>query len=244
MALNFPLQAPYTIPTANSYEETIKTIEVILISAALCGSAFSESHVVEYALPYGERYTGEIASELPGGLGRIADTNDITFIGFFDPQPSFGTMSWPKGAFYLGEVDNDQMEGRGCFVSENGLIYSGEFKNGKSEGFGTGIRTNFYYVGDWKNGKMEGKGTILWKDGRKYVGEFKNMKCHGRGTIWFPDGCLFTGEFVDDDIDGEGTRYSPDGNMLTGKWKNDKYLGPNSEPESEEMRETTSPFSG
>jgi hypothetical protein len=211
-------------------DEDMKLIITILTMAALTMSAFSATNVVGHALPDGNLYTGEIASNLPQGLGRISNTNEITFIGIFNPQPTFGIMNWPKGDFYLGEVANDQMEGMGCFVSQGGLIYSGPFKAGKSDGFGTGIHTNFYYVGEWKNGKMEGKGAIQWKDGRRYVGEFKNMKCHGKGTIWFPDGCVFTGQFVDDDIDGEGTKYSPDGTILTGKWKKDQFLGQSSEP--------------
>lgn len=55
-------------------------------------------------------------------------------------------------------------EGHGKEYASNGkvVVYSGDWKNGKREGFGTEYRLlKPVYTGDWKNGKRDGKGSEM-----------------------------------------------------------------------------------
>lgn len=39
------------------------------------------------------------------------------------------------------------------------------------------------YEGEWKNGRQDGFGVFAWPDGSKYTGEWREGKQHGHG-IW------------------------------------------------------------
>jgi len=54
---------------------------------------------------------------------------------------------------------------------------SGEIKTGKCI-FPSGI----IYTGQFEEGKLDGTGEMVWPNGRKYNGEFYDGKPNGRGT--------------------------------------------------------------
>jgi hypothetical protein len=62
-----------------------------------------------------------------------------------------GTLSWPNGDEYQGELLHDLPHGKGT------MKYTGHRPK--------------TYVGDWVNGVREGHGSLLFKDVRSYVGE-------------------------------------------------------------------------
>ena len=130
---------------------------------------------------------------------------------------------------------------KGKHKSENGLLYSGLFKNGKiikgtslypggakyigefadyePHGYGTFIWANGdKYYGEWQNGKSHGNGTKVWKNGRKYLGKFKDDKLHGEGTLFYPDGKKYEGEFVNGKRHGKGTFTYSDGSAYIGSF--------------------------
>ena len=84
----------------------------------------------------------------------------------------------------------------GTHTFPGGVIYVGEFKNGKRHGQGTANATKSgnKYVGEWKNNRIYGQGTYTFaKSGNIYVGGFKNGKRHGQGKFTFSNGTVKEG---------------------------------------------------
>ena len=79
------------------------------------------------------------------------------------------------------------------------------------------------YSGDWKNGKADGYGIMVFDSGDKYYGEYKNDKTHGIGSWYYAESgdvwnteCEY-GEFVKEKcvkiVRGEDARFG-DGTSL------------------------------
>jgi hypothetical protein len=56
--------------------------------------------------------------------------------------------------------------------SDGNIIFEGNYKNDKREGFGILKLIKKTYKGEWKNSKFEGKGTLTKNNGDRYTGEF------------------------------------------------------------------------
>ena len=91
---------------------------------------------------------------------------------------------------YLGEWRGDMKsgyvkEGKGREYDKDGetALYSGDWKNGEREGFGTEYYDGYaLYTGEWKNGMRNGKGKEMDESGKVvFVGEWKNGKRNGMG---------------------------------------------------------------
>jgi hypothetical protein len=77
----------------------------------------------------------------------------------------------------LGEFKENQPYGKGEVRYPNGDIYSGEWKEGRREGFGKyltdrDMQCRAYYL------------RYIYKNGNIYEGQYFNDKKHGRGTEW------------------------------------------------------------
>lgn len=80
-------------------------------------------------------------------------------------------------------------------------IYKGEFNASLFHGFGeVFIGDRLIYSGNWKDGKEDGFGIAYWNAGEpKYHGEYLNGKRHGFGTSYSIVGNVeFAGKFIDD----------------------------------------------
>lgn len=76
-----------------------------------------------------------------------------------------------------GEWKNNRLNGYGTFNTFDGIIYTGEFIDGKASGQGIQTFKDIgKYVGKWKNNKFDGQGTITYHDGTNYVGQWKEGK--------------------------------------------------------------------
>lgn len=73
---------------------------------------------------------------------------------------------------YEGEFVNGKMEGRGRTKYQNNNFHSGQYKDGKRNGFGTFILESGRYEGEFENGLMKGKGKMTWTDGSTFDGEW------------------------------------------------------------------------
>jgi hypothetical protein len=123
------------------------------------------------------------------------------------------------------------------YVSDNGNIYMGSWKDGQLNGQGTStFPDGRKYVGEFKDNKIDGQGTFTYSDGRKYVGEFKDNKIDGQGTLTYSDGRKYVGEWKDDKWNGQGTLTFtyPDGRKYVGEWKDDKFV---EKPLTEQLNE-------
>eukprot|EP00298_Acanthocystis_sp_HF-20_P010321 c18798_g1_i1.p1 GENE.c18798_g1_i1~~c18798_g1_i1.p1 ORF type:complete len:307 (+),score=108.57 c18798_g1_i1:16-936(+) len=86
---------------------------------------------------------------------------------------------------YDGQWKNDQREGEGTLIYEDGSNYVGEWKNDNWHGKGTHTEKNdFIYEGQWENNEMHGQG--IYHDlvtGDRYEGYWKNGERHGKGEL-------------------------------------------------------------
>lgn len=140
-----------------------------------------------------------------------------------DPAPvqTTGTLTWPDGPSYTGDIRNGQPHGQGTMVWPNGGKVTGNWENGLVNG--QGIETHpdgFRYEGNWVNGKPNGLGSITLSDGFKYTGNFKDGRSHGLGTGIWPDGSKYVGQWQNGQPHGQGTYTWPDGYVLSGVWVN------------------------
>ncbi|KAF7482263.1 Hypothetical predicted protein [Marmota monax] len=96
------------------------------------------------------------------------------------------------------------------FIFPNGDKYDGECirtSSGIYERNGIGIHTTpngIVYTGNWKDDKMNGFGKLEHFSGAVYEGQFKDNMFHGLGTYTFPTGAKYTGNFNENRVEGEG----------------------------------------
>ena len=85
---------------------------------------------------------------------------------------------------YEGYFVDDQYDGKGKLINEDGSIYEGEFSKNKKNGEGTLYDKKSKYKGHFKDDKFDGKGELIYEDGGKYVGEFSQNLRHGQGILY------------------------------------------------------------
>ena len=159
------------------------------------------------------------------GVRRIGTE---TFTGEFrENRPNgFGTIVFPKGARYVGEISNGVMHGKGTYVHPNGTTYVGEFKSGLREGSGTlAIPGGANYSGEFRNDKRNGQGVYTYANGATYTGSHSQDKRHGSGVWRHPMGKQYVGEFSEGERTGLGIAYDSDGSIAqSGKWRNNELI--------------------
>jgi len=148
------------------------------------------------------------------------------------------TLKMRDGSVFVGEIDDEQMDGWGILTQPTGTREEGEWRRGQA------YRVTGVYVatdgtreeGTWNQeaGTTSG-GTIIWKDGRTYKGEWKVVAGSadlpdGTGTMTWPDGRTYTGHFLDGKMDGAGKMTYPDGKVEEGTWMQGKFMGARQTP--------------
>lgn len=159
-----------------------------------------------------------------GQVGEFAKTKDRA--------NRVTTLRLPYGAMFVGEIDNQEMDGWGILTQPTGTREEGEWRHGQP------YHVSGVYVstdgtreeGTWSNTGTASGGTITWKDGRTYKGEWKPVTGavdlpDGMGTMTWPDGRTYTGHFRDGQMDGTGKMTHPDGKIEDGTWKQGKFVG-------------------
>ena len=150
------------------------------------------------------------------------------YIGNFKNEEFNGTGLFinEQGDYYFGQWKNGNCDGFGNLIIGKKLAYRGFFKNGKKEGFGE-EKTNEgdYYNGAFFEGEKNGKGEYFFPDGSKYQGNFRNSKYSGFGNINIGEGEYVKGGFKEGKLDGEGNLGLGDGNTFEGNFVNDMKSG-------------------
>lgn len=75
---------------------------------------------------------------------------------------------------HIGSWEDDQTNGLGICIYQNGDHYYGNFQNGKRNGWGTYISRNFKYEGEWSNDLMNGYGHYNDIHGKIKNGHWKD----------------------------------------------------------------------
>lgn len=84
--------------------------------------------------------------------------------------------TFPSGASYEGDMEDDFFEGTGTFRFANGDVYNGGFQKDMFEGYG----------------------EYKYENGSVYKGFFSKDMFHGNGTFWYQDKSIEKGKFYQD----------------------------------------------
>ncbi|XP_075626229.1 MORN repeat-containing protein 3 isoform X3 [Balearica regulorum gibbericeps] len=117
-----------------------------------------------------------------------------------------------NGDQYTGEWLDNLKHGKGTQVWKcTGAIYSGDWKFGKRDGYGSysipDPVTKEYkkvYTGWWKNDKKCGYGVTFYPDGERYEGEWSSGLRSGWGRMYYQDGSIYEGQWLEDRPSGQG----------------------------------------
>ena len=141
-------------------------------------------------------------------------TINITYISYEknnynNSKSSHGTIKINLKEIYKGEILNNLPNGLGVMIYEP--IYQGHLFNNYYHDIGG------EYTGEFKNGDCDGYGTMVYLNKLKYVGYWKNNKFEGLGILICTNGIKYHGIFKDGLIDGY--IYIPGMNISYGTWK-------------------------
>ncbi len=126
----------------------------------------SELKYVKQSLPNHNEYYGQIdKNNLRCGKGSIIYNN-------------------AKERYLIGYFKNNEIEGEITTYDVNWeIIYKGNYKNGKKNGFGILYHNRGTYIGEFYDNLPNGKGVFDYKNNIKYEGYFLKGMRHGRGYI-------------------------------------------------------------
>ncbi|KAK9968632.1 hypothetical protein ABG768_002947 [Culter alburnus] len=112
------------------------------------------------------------------------------------------------------------------------MIYDGEWRCGKREGFGTLSKTDpetkeyvRVFVGSWRNDKKEGAGTYFYSPSAFYEGQWSEDQRSGWGRMQYENGELYEGEWLKDKHHGQGLLLLANGNRFVGTWSDGQKNG-------------------
>ncbi|NXS92612.1 MORN3 protein, partial [Jacana jacana] len=139
-----------------------------------------------------------------------------------------------NGDYYTGEWLDNLKHGKGIQVwTRAGAIYSGDWKFGKRDGYGSysilDPGTKEYkkvYAGWWKNDKKCGHGVTFYSGMERYEGEWSSGLRSGWGRMYYQDGSVYEGQWLEDRPGGQGMLRLSNENRYEGGWKDGKKHGP------------------
>jgi len=124
-------------------------------------------------------------------LNLGATDEGATKVGKIDDKgrlQDFGVIKTNDNKIYIGEFDDDKLNGKGV-IYENGKIrYKGEIKNNLPNGKGKLYFENgkTEYIGKFKKGHFQGKGLLYDSLGVKiYDGSFAKGRYNGYGILYY-----------------------------------------------------------
>ena len=161
--------------------------------------------------------------------GLLYENGEMKYV-VMEFSGSIMTVYYPDGKlFYEGEFKfNEEYglfvpNGKGKIYDKDGetLMYSGELKDDKPNGFGTGYKNgHVVYTGEWKDEKAEGSGTVYKNGHVVYTGECKNGMAEGFGTKYENGHVVYTGEYKNNLRNGKGKEMDENGKVVfDGEWK-------------------------
>lgn len=157
-------------------------------------------------------------------LGTIlfGKDNKATYMGQYNyngkRKNGFGIERYKQGGVYIGDFSENDISGRGMYISAKGQYID---KNNKAA----------IYVGAYRDGKKSGKGTYYDATGKViYEGKFENDKpvekvsqaavsSTKRFVMKEIDNELYWGEVLEGVENGMGLKLAEDGKIVFGKYK-------------------------
>lgn len=109
-----------------------------------------------------------------------------------EAKPTVVRKDFKSGSYYIGEMLNGKMHGKGKYVWANGQTHEGDFLNGNFDGYGIRRRADgsIMYDGGWKDDKKHGHGLCKLPvvGGLKYMcfdGNWENDKKQGYFKVYY-----------------------------------------------------------
>ena len=156
-------------------------------------------------------------------------------------------INYDNGDKYIGYINNNQRDGKGKMIFNNGDIYDGDwlydvfikgiisYKNGeeykgyinnnKREGKGKMKYNNGdIYDGNWINDFFI-NGIIKYKNGEEFEGYINNNKREMKGEMKYNNGDIYKGNWKNNLKEGKGEMKYNNGDIYEGDWKNDVKEG-------------------
>ncbi|WPB84941.1 MORN repeat-containing protein [Sediminicoccus rosea] len=119
------------------------------------------------------------------------------------PAQGEGMLEWryveggePRGERYVGSLARGKMHGIGTFLDSNGIVYQGEWQEGREQGRGLRVWATARYEGEWREGRRHGRGIMVWINGNLYRGEFRDDRPEGLGEYFSVEGGWFRGAWL------------------------------------------------
>ncbi len=129
---------------------------------------------------------------------------------------------YDNGLEYTGDWKNGLPEGDGSLKLPGGSMFIGEFHLGLPDGTGALQKTDgSMYQGEWRQGQREGLGIMEYPNGNRYEGEWHAGMREGAGTLLFPSGSRFEGLWKNDVRHGRGELKQKTGETYIGDYAND-----------------------
>jgi hypothetical protein len=113
-------------------------------------------------------YDGQWLDDRYHGSGVMTWPSGVIFAGEWqEGRQVKGTITWPEGGRYEGDLDRLTPHGQGTMTWKNGDSYTGAYARGSMTGKGTWRFFNgYYYEGDFERGEFHGSGRLYAADGR------------------------------------------------------------------------------
>ncbi len=162
-----------------------------------------------------DTYDGEWKDDKMSGTGKFVLSNGGMLQGLFENNrfvdgsyqvvndfgnytfsikagiPVAVNMVLPDGTEYLGDLDDERLNGHAQIKYSNGDVYDGNVADGTKSGFGTYTwESGSSYDGIWAEDQMSGRGTYMYpknESGYKLVGEFKDGLPDGECQYYVTD---------------------------------------------------------
>lgn len=254
-------------------------------SNAQCISGNCNTGSGVYVYPSGARYIGEFNNRERSGLGTCYYSDGGRYFGYWKDDRRHGEgiytsssgsdkmAEWRKGKLFelratlsfrspgktkrpkTGCLYGDCNNGNGTMVYPDGAIYTGDFRDGKRNGFGECyFPRNAKFKGTWQNDLPHGNGTMVEADGSRQSGYWGRGRLlaaensipvkqssgastqddpgcisgnciNGSGTYVYKDQVRYVGTFMNAKPHGQGIVYYPNGDRYTGRLEAGKLHG-------------------
>jgi hypothetical protein len=186
----------------------------------------------------GALYFEKILEEMTKNTHIIKTTfdreNGIFYQGGWDfmlkCKSGFGvqySVNWVNGIRYkyMGYFKDNRFHGYGVMVREDGIIYQGEYREGKQSGIGVHIYNDKVYQGFFWDGIYHGYGELYTNHILKFKGCFNMGVKQDIGFTTNDDGTKYIGNYTNGKINDFGAFLWNEGHIYYGQWKNEKMDG-------------------
>lgn len=207
--------------TPKSIPEFIKNLEKTMLFTA---NGNLKKGMVQIAYPEGSKFLGQ--TKHPGalrhGIGVYYFGNGDMYLGEWEDNKiqGKGVYYFAEGEYYEGNFSDFQRNGGGIYQYSTGNRYEGEWANDKKNGFGVfSYGNNETYEGSWLDDEKHGEGIYTFSNGDKFVGRWQKGKKTGKGMVIFEDKGTFEGEWLENYANGYGVLKYYNGDVFEGNYQ-------------------------